>query len=116
MNWVVENIINEFAADAAFNALVGDQVFWEMAPAGDDECFCNISVLENKPVSKDARDFTIEMRIYDNTLTRGGDVYEAARAVVQQKSGWNFISGRSQYTDQEGKQAYLELNFNYKNR
>lgn len=95
---------------------VADKVFWELAEAGTDYAFINFSITDEGPISKNGvHQYNTQVRIYAKSLTEGSRIGGVVKDEIKESSyNWKFRGMRSTYTDGEAKEAFIEINFEFK--
>ncbi len=114
MKIIAQHIAQVLVNDALVADLVADKVNWGLAGENVRTPFVLFGIEETKGMSKDRRGFAANIRCFGKNMDEASDVYEAVKAVMQ-NAGHDFINGQGGISDDEYREAVMELNFNLKN-
>ena len=101
--------------DIAFHT--GDKTFWSLAEPDTPRPFINFSVREDSSASKNGiYNYSTEVRIYGKTLTEVCTIAETVRDTINVSAyRWHYRGmGPGEFTDPEGKEAFITINFEFK--
>lgn len=95
-------------------AAVTGGIFWELADEDADYPFMNFSFKAAPPVTKEGiRDFEVNLRVFAKSLTSGATIAGVIQDALK-SSRWRERGYRSGYTDNEAKEAFIELTYQFK--
>lgn len=113
MKAAAETVQADLTADAALQAVVAGKHYWELAPKGAKVPFLNFRIRENKRPSKDlAGNYQLQVFCFDETLTAAAELSELVKTALV-NANHRYQGGESGYTDDEAKEGYIQLNFNF---
>ena len=99
----------------AILAVVTGGVYWELADQEAEWPFVNFSFQGDKPISKEGkREYNVFVRIFAESLTQGATIAQEIHNNIKSNSNWYDRGNRSGYTDNEAKEAFIELTYNFK--
>lgn len=98
---------------APLQAEINDRSYWELAPPSTIDPYVTFSIRENRPATKSSRyEYDVSIFVWHNRLTEAARIGEIIKA--NRHPALNYRGGRSGYADADGKEAYIQLNFNFK--
>jgi hypothetical protein len=104
-------------SDAAILALVTGGIYWELADQDAAMPFANYSFKASKKITKDGiREYEVKLRVFAENLNAVSTIAETISERLDLTSRWkenpDFIN--MGYTDNEAKEAFIELTYNFK--
>ncbi|WP_281681831.1 hypothetical protein [Zunongwangia profunda] len=97
------------------NSLFSEPVFWELAEEKTKYPFGTYSFTDGRPLTKEGlRDTEVKIRIFANNLTEASTIAKTVRDTISVTTNWKDRGGRSGYTSDEAKAAFLELTYEFK--
>jgi len=114
MKEIAQNIKSVLEANAVLTTLVSTDIYWSLAPEKQEAPFVLFDVGELRGLTKDRRGYTSTLRCFAKDMDAAADVYEQVKQTLE-NAGHYFVSGTSGITDDEYREAVMELNFNLKN-
>ncbi len=114
MNEAAAYIGSLLTANAALQTLVSGAHYWELAPAKQALPFITFRIIENIPASKDRLgDYDVSFFCYHSSMTVAGNISAALKVAM---ADFKYRGGTSGYADTEGREGFIQLNFNFKIR
>ena len=99
---------------AIFNQ-VGEHIYWELAEEDTDYPFITFTVQGERPVTKEGmRDYEVKVRVFAKSLTASATIGKVITDTLKDTTTWKDRGMRSSYTDNEAKEAFIELTYNFK--
>lgn len=99
----------------AINAVVGDDVFWELADADTVAPFLTYSVKAGGKITKEGlRNYEVAVRVFTSTLNKSAEIGDVVNEAITANSRWKDQGIQTGYIDAEAKEAYLELTYTFK--
>ena len=116
MNLAAQKIETDLAAYAPLGAVVGEKHYRGLAPKNAKVPFIVYKIKENKRATKDyTREYEVQIYCFQNSLTNASTLSDLVRDAMPDTE-YRYQGGSEDYSDLEGKEAYVELNFNFKIR
>lgn len=113
MKAAAETVRADLLADGPLQAAISGNHFWELAPEKQVVPFITYRIRENKRPAKDfGGNYDLEVYCWHNSLTEAAELAELAREALE-KANHRYRGGESGYSDQEGKEGYIQLKFNF---
>ena len=99
----------------AINAVVGDDVYWELADAATVAPFLTYSVKAGAKITKEGiRNYEVAVRVFTPTLNTSAEIGDVVNQAITANSNWREQGVQTGYIDAEAKEAYLELTYTFK--
>ena len=114
MKQIAQKVKASLAANENLVNLIDDRIYWSLGPEKLEAPFVLFDIAEIKGLSKDRRGHNAIVRCFGSNMDVASDVYEAVKTVLE-NARHDFVSGQSGITDDEFREAVMELNFNLKN-
>jgi len=109
-----EHITTSLNQPDIFNE-VGDNIYWELAEEETTYPFITFTVQGERPVTKEGmRDYEVKVRVFAKSLTASATIGKVITDTLKETSTWKDRGMRSSYTDNEAKEAFIELTYNFK--
>lgn len=113
MKAAAETVQADLLADATLQTAIAGKHYWELAPKSTKVPFVTFRIQELKRGSKDmGGDYNLSVFCFDSNLTKAAELSELVRAALL-NANHRFLSGESGYTDDEAKEGFIQLNFNF---
>jgi len=113
MKATAERITNILKSSTDVTDLVGNRIYWGLGRQKENEAAIVFSVQEQvNGASADSRSWATTIRVYAGDMDQASDVYEALMSVMATEG--YFQSGASGISDDEAKEAVMELTYNLK--
>lgn len=113
MNTAAERINTDLEADTALQAVIAGKSYRGLAPKNAKVPFVVYRIKENKRPSKDTGEYEVQIICYQDSLTKASILAGLVKDAFEDNI-YRYLGGSEDYADQEGKEAYRELNFNFK--
>jgi len=99
----------------AINAVVDDDVYWELADAETVAPFLTYSVKAGAKITKEGiRNYEVAVRVFTPTLNTSAEIGDVVNQAITANSNWREQGVQTGYIDAEAKEAYLELTYTFK--
>jgi hypothetical protein len=113
MKVAAEKTNTALLANTDLQALVSGKHFWELAPDETKGVYVAYRVLENPAVTKTIkRNFDVTHWCFAPTLTLASDVSELVKTALL-NDGQYFRGAESGYVDDETKEGFIKMIFNF---
>jgi phage-related protein len=113
MKAIAKQILDTLKSSTDVTDLVGPRIYWGLGKQKENEAAIIFSVQEqNNGASADSRSWATTIRVYAEDMDQASDVYEAVRSVMTGEG--YFQSGSSGISDDESKEAVMEITYNLK--
>lgn len=103
----------DLMADANLQAVVQGDHFWELAKESQKTPFITFRLSENKRISKDTDGtYDLEVFCFGKTLMAAAELSDLAKIALE-NANHRYNGGVSGYTDDQAREGYIKLNFNF---
>lgn len=99
--------------DATMANLVGGKIYWELGKDNEKPPLIAYSITKNPGQSKDSESFSASIRCYGGNMLESAQIASAVEAAMKEARQL-FRGGQSGVTDDESREAVIELNYNLK--
>lgn len=108
-----KTVTADLQAATALQAEISGAHFWELAPENQAVPFITYRIRENKRPSKDkGGNYDLEVFCWHNGMMAAAELAELAREALI-SANYRFLAGESGYSDQEGKEGFIKMSFNF---
>lgn len=111
-----EKINTDLLADTDLQNRIAGNHYWEIAPDNFTGDLVVYRLTENKMATKDrAGDYDVRFLCIAKTITGAATLSNLVKTALQDKE-YRFLGAESGYTDDEAREGFIQLNYNFKIR
>ncbi|MEO0573211.1 MAG: hypothetical protein AAF039_16005 [Bacteroidota bacterium] len=117
MNEAAEKIKSMITTHQPLVDMLSGGLHWELAPETVERPFITFSLSENQKATKErSGDYDVQLFIWAINLTASGQVKELVEdaALAYNEVGFRYRGANTGYTTDEARDAFLQMNFNFK--
>lgn len=113
MTAAAQHVYEVFTSNPDLVTALPGSMQWELAPENVQLPFGVFSLTKSPPVTKDLRgNYRVLIFVFAENLTDAAEISEVIETEVPKS--WKLELIQSGYTATDAKEAYIELNFNFK--
>lgn len=108
--------VTEVLSEPAITASVTGGIFWELAEEDSDFPLVTFSISDSGPATKNSfSQYQVKLRVFAERLSQAATITNTIRASVKAGSNsWRDRGASSGYRDPEGKEAFIEITYEFK--